>query len=341
MHFGFSSEHANQSAEVLLAADLRGIDSHGVARLTGYCRLIKSGRINPKPNMKIVRTKGVNFTVDADQAIGLVSAPWAMEEVLKRTEEMGAGFAAISNSNHFGIAGYHAMKALEVNAIGIAMTNASPLVSVSGGKERLLGTNPIAVAIPAMNNDPFVLDMATSAAANGKLQIASRKEEKIPIGWAVSKEGEESEDANVLKSGGSLLPLGSSNNLGLHKGYGLSSWVDIFSGVLSGANFGPWVPPFVSFLNPLDNLPGKGLGHFVGAWSLDGFMEPKEFMERMDTWINRFKGSVPIDEEQPVQVHGESERQEFVRRSANGIPVHQKVIEGLRELGEEINVKLR
>lgn len=340
VHFKFSKNDAQQCADVLLESDLRGIDSHGVARLSGYCRLIKKGRINPNPNIKISKSRGVNFTVDADGAIGLVSAPWAMQEVEKRTIDFGAGFAAIGNSNHFGIAGYHAMKALKFNAMGMAMTNASPLVSVSGGKERLLGTNPIAIAIPAKSYDPFVLDMATSAAANGKMQIASRKNESIPTGWAVDNEGVNSEDPNVLKEKGSLLPLGSAQKTGLHKGYGLSSWVDIFSGVLSGANFGPWVPPFVSFLNPLANLPGKGLGHFVGAWSVDGFMDYEEFTERMDIWIKRFKESTPIVNGKPVKVHGEPEMEHYHHRKENGIPVHQKVVEDLMELGTEINVKL-
>jgi LDH2 family malate/lactate/ureidoglycolate dehydrogenase len=340
LHYKFNKTDAVQCADVLLASDLRGIDSHGVARLTGYCRLINKGRINPHPQIKIVKSKGVNFSVDADGAIGLVSAPWAMREVEKRTLDFGAGFSSIGNSNHFGIAGYHAMKALKFNAMGIAMTNASPLVSVSGGKERLLGTNPIAVAIPAKTNDPFVLDMATSAAANGKMQIASRKKENIPNGWAIDKDGIVSEDPNILKDQGSLLPLGSHDDVGLHKGYGLSSWVDIFSGVLSGANFGPWVPPFVSFLNPLDNLPGKGLGHFVGAWSVDGFMDYDEFTEKMDIWIKRFKESTPIVQGVPVKVHGEPEMEQYNQRVKNGIPVHPAVLNDLLELGKNINVKL-
>lgn len=337
---GFSSEDAQQCADVLLESDLRGIDSHGVARLTGYVRLIKNGRINPKPNITITKSRGVNFTVDADGAIGLVSAPWAMKEVEQRTQEMGAGFAAIGNSNHFGIAGYHAMKALNFNAMGIAMTNASPLVSVSGGKERLLGTNPIAVAIPANQQKPFVLDMATSTAANGKLQIASRKEEEIPIGWTLDKNGLDSKDPNILKDQGSLLPLGSMDDMGKHKGYGLSSWVDIFSGVLSGANFGPWVPPFVAFLDPLENLPGKGLGHFVGAWAVDGFMEYEEFTNRMDQWIVRFKESAPLVAGKPVMVHGEPEMKMVEVRKKEGIPVHIKVVEDLEALGKSLSIKL-
>jgi len=337
---GFSSKDAVQCSNVLLAADLRGIDSHGVARLEGYCRLIKAKRINPTPKMRIVRERGVNFTIDADAAIGLVSAPFAMNKVIDKLGSMGAGFAAIGNSNHFGIAAYHAMMALEHQAIGFSMTNASPLVSPARGKERMLGTNPICVAIPTGNEIPFVLDMATSTAANGKLEIASRKNATIPYGWLTDAEGQKSNNPNELKNKGNLLPLGSDEDTGVHKGYGLSAWVDIFSGVLSGANYGPWVPPFVSFLQPLTNLPGKGLGHFLGAWSVDGFMEYSEFTDRMDHWINRFKQSTSIDQSKPVLIPGEPEHYEAINRKAMGIPVHEKVIAELAILAADFKVKL-
>jgi len=336
----FNTKDAEQCSNVLLAADLRGIDSHGVARLEGYCRLIEAKRINPQPKMKVVRERGVNFTLDADAAIGLVAAPFAMHKVIDKLGTMGAGFAAIGNSNHFGIAGYHAMMALEHQAIGFSMTNASPLVSPARGKERMLGTNPICVAIPTGKEVPFVLDMATSTAANGKLEIAARKDIDIPYGWLTDVDGNKSRNPNELKNKGNLLPLGSHDDTGVHKGYGLSAWVDIFSGVLSGANYGPWVPPFVSFLQPLANLPGKGLGHFLGAWSVDGFMEYNEFTGRMDHWINRFKHSISIDKDKPVLIPGEPEHYEAISRKANGIPVHQKVIADLEILASQYKVKL-
>ncbi len=337
---GFNIQDAETCSNVLLAADLRGIDSHGVARLEGYCRLIEAKRINPRPKMKIVRERGVNFSIDADAAIGLVAAPFAMQLVINKLEGLGAGFAAIGNSNHFGIAGYHAMMALEHNAIGFSMTNASPLVSPARSKERMLGTNPICIAIPTGKEIPFVLDMATSTAANGKLEIASRKNTEIPLGWVTDANGNPSKNPNELKNKGNLLPLGSTDDTGIHKGFGLSAWVDIFSGVLSGANYGPWVPPFVSFLQPLADLPGKGLGHFVGAWSVDGFMEVDEFKSRMDHWINRFKNSAAIDPNKPVLIPGEPEHFENLKRKVDGIPVHEKVIQDLAVLSQKYKIKL-
>ncbi len=333
---GFGKSDALLCSQVLIAADLRGIDSHGVARLSGYCRLIDIGRINPKPNIKVLRNKGINCSIDADAAIGLVSAPFAMDIALDKLEIMGGGFTTICNSNHFGIAAYHAMKALSFDAIGFSMTNASPLVSPARGKERMLGTNPICLAVPANLQIPFVLDMATSTAANGKLEIASRKKQEIPLGWLMDQNGHASVNPNELKNKGNLLPLGSDKDGGVHKGYGLSAWVDIFSGVLSGANYGPWVPPFVSFLNPIANQPGKGLGHFVGAWAIDGFMEPKTFKARMDHWIKRFKESTPIDTHEPVIIPGELEHNQQINRLKNGIPLHTEVIADLKVLAKSL-----
>lgn len=187
LRLSFSEVDAKLAADVLMLADLRGIDSHGVARLSGYVRLIEAGRINPTPNMQFTQRKKATGHLDADGAIGLVSAPFAMQKAIEMTHECGSGWVGISNSNHFGIAAYHAMMALEHNYIGFSTTNASPLVAPAGGAERMLGTNPICVAIPAGEEPPFVLDMATAAAANGKLEIAERVNKPIPQGWALTK----------------------------------------------------------------------------------------------------------------------------------------------------------
>lgn len=339
-HYGFSEKHASQAASVLISADLRGIDSHGVARLIGYVRLIEKGRINPNPEMKIIRETPSTATLDADAAVGLVSAPFAMKIAIEKAQNCGSGWVAISNSNHFGIAAYHAMMALQHDMIGFALTNASPLVTPAQGAERMLGTNPICVAVPADKEPPFVLDMATSAASNGKLEIAERLGKKIPEGWVVDKHGNSSNNPSELKNGGMVLTLGSDMDHGSYKGYGLSSFVDIFSGVLSGANYGPWVPPFVSFLDPLPDLPGKGIGHFVGAWRIDGFRDAYEFKQNMDNWIQRFRSSTPKDPGNPVQIPGDNEAQQSVFRANNGIPLVEKVIADLTEIESKTQITL-
>ena len=335
---GFSEDHARISADVLIAADLRGIDSHGVARLSGYVRLIDKGRINPKPKFNFTARKKTMGNLDADGGIGLVSAHFAMEKAMEMCEEYGSGWLGIQNSNHFGIASYHALRAFEIDAVGIAMTNASPLVYPAGGRERMLGTNPICVAIPGNDGREFVLDMATSAAANGKLEIASRSNKEIPEGWVLNADGTSTKDPNALKSGGGLLPLGSDADHGFHKGYGLGAWVDIFSGVLTGANFGPWVPPFVSFLDPATDAPGKGIGHFVGCWSLDGFSDAQTAKNQLDIWIDRFKKSIPANSDQPVIVPGEPERIHENDRKVNGIELNAVVFEDLKTLNQELKL---
>ncbi len=336
---GCPEEDATLAADVLLASDLRGIDSHGVARLSGYVRLWKKQRINATPNITIVHETATTATVDGDSGLGLVVAPFAMKLAMEKAGKYGSGWVSVRNSNHFGIAGYHAMQAVKKDMIGFAMTNASPLVAPTFTTERLLGTNPMCYAFPAGNYPPVVVDMATAAAANGKLEIAQRVGKSIPEGWAQTSAGGPATDANILKSGGSLLPLGSDRDHGSHKGFGLSATVDILTAVLSGANYGPWVPPFVAFLDPLTDLPGKGIGHFLGAMRVDGFRPVEDFKQHMDQWIGRFKAAKPIDEEQPVVIPGEPEMEAERIRKVQGIPLTDAVVKDLRELGEKLGIE--
>ena len=243
---GCSEAHAISAAEVLVSADLRGIDSHGVARLSGYVRLWEANRVNARPNVHIVHETPSTAVVDGDQGLGLVVAPIAMKVAIEKARQVGTGWVSVCNSNHFGIAAYHAMMALEEDMIGIVMTNASALVAPTYSKERMLGTNPICVAIPGGEEPAFVADMATTTAANGKLEILQRKGLDTPDGWVQDKDGKPCNDAFAIKNGGALLPLGGDREHGSHKGYALGAMVDILSGVLSGANFGPWVPPFAT-----------------------------------------------------------------------------------------------
>lgn len=338
---GCSEADAKQATDVLLQSDLRGIDSHGVARLSGYVRLWEAGRINTKPSMKLIHEKKTTGTLDGDGGLGLVTAPFAMRIALEKAEEYGSGFIAISNSNHFGIAGYHAMMALPNDMIGMALTNASPLVAPARSKERLLGTNPISYAIPAGQEPPVIIDLATSAAANGKLEIKKREGNPIPDGWLVDKEGKFSTNPDDLKAGGALVPLGSKEDLGVHKGYALSAWVDIMSGVLSGANYGPWVPPFVSFLPLQENMPGKGIGHFVGALQVDGFRPKEEFKRNMDQWIRRFRAASAVDKNLPVIIPGDPERIATEERMTKGIPIIEPVFNDLKQLAGKFGIPFK
>ncbi len=339
LKIGCSLEHATLAADVLLRADLRGIDSHGVARLSGYVRLWEKNRINPKPNIQIVHETPTTATVDGDAGLGLVVAPFAMQVAIEKAEKYGSGWVSVRNSNHFGIAGYHALMAVEKDMIGFAMTNASPLVAPTFSNERMLGTNPMCYAFPAGKYPPLLVDMATSAAANGKLEIAQRAGKAVPEGWIQDENGNFTTDPHALKSGGSLLPLGSDREHGSHKGFGLSATVDILSAVLSGANYGPWVPPFVAYLEPDPNPVGTGIGHFLGAMRVDGFRPVEDFKHHLDNWIERFKSASTIDPNQKVIIPGEPELEAELDRKVNGIPLVDAVVEDLNELADKLGVE--
>lgn len=338
LKLGYNEAQSKLATEVLLAADLRGIDSHGVARLSGYVRLWEGGRVNANPTITIEHETPSTATLDGDAALGLIVAPKAMKIAVKKAKEVGTGWVAIKNSNHFGIAGYHAMMALEEDMIGIAMTNASPLVAPTYSKERMLGTNPIAVAIPANNQPPFVADFSTTTAANGKLEILQRKEKEAPEGWLQDNQGYVTTNPHGLKDGGALLPLGSDDIHGSHKGYCLGSIVDILSAVLSGANYGPWAPPFVSFLPLAPDPVGEGLGHFVGAMRVDAFRPAEDFKKHMDNWIQRFRNAKPVAGKEKVLIPGDPEREMEAKRSTNGIPLNKKVVEDLQMLSERFKI---
>lgn len=336
---GCSDEHAALATDVLIKSDLRGIDSHGVARLNGYVRLWEKKRINSKPNIRIVHETPTTATIDGDAGLGLVVAPFAMKVAIEKAEKYGSGWVSVKNSNHFGIAGYHSLLAVEKDMIGISMTNASPLVAPTYTNERLLGTNPMCYGFPAGKYPPVIVDMATAAAANGKLEIAQRANAAIPDGWVQDAEGNSSINPNELKNGGSLLPLGSDKDHGSHKGYGLSATVDILSAVLSGANYGPWVPPFVAFLEPSANPVGEGLGHFFGAMRVDGFRPAQEFKDHLDNWIERFKSAKTIDPNKKVIIPGEPEHDFEQERKVSGIPIIDVVVNDLNELAAKLEIE--
>ena len=331
---GCSKQEASTATKTLLSADLRGIDSHGVARLSGYVRLWEAKRVNATPDIKVIHETPSTAVVDGDSGLGLVVAPFAMQIAIEKAKQVGTGWVSVQNSNHFGIAAHHAMMALEHDMIGIAMTNASPLVAPTFSIDRMLGTNPICVVAPAGNEPPFVADLATTTAANGKLEILQRKNLPTPAGWVQDKEGKPSIDANELKKGGALLPLGGDKEHGSHKGYALGAIVDIFSALLSGANYAPWVPPFPAYVPMPSQQPGKGIGHFLGAMRIDAFRTADSFKKDMDHWISGFRSCKPIAGEEKVLVPGDPEREMESFRIKNGIPLLDAVTADLNILAE-------
>ena len=258
---------------------------------------------------------------------------------MQKAELVGSGWVSVRNSNHFGIAGYHAMLPLEKDMIGWTMTNAAPLVAPTFSLDKLLGTNPVAVAVPASEEPAFVADFASTAVAYGKFEILQRKGLPAPLGWAQDAQGQPTTDSNAVKSGGGLLPLGSDREHGSHKGYGLGAIVDILSGVLSGANFGPWVPPFATagFMSTQENV-GLGTGHFLGAMRIDGFRPADEFKQDMDKWIRAFRGARAVEGEK-VLIPGDPEREMEAERQIKGLDLLPPVVMSLTELAERFGIE--
>lgn len=324
---------ATVASEVLSKADLRGIDSHGVARLRTYVDMFKIGRINPRPNIRIIREKKSVATIDGDSGLGLVVGPKSNEIAMEKASVYGSGWVSVCNTNHYGIASYYSLKALERDMIGWSMTNTSRIVVPLWGAERRLGTNPISIAFPGLDNPPIVIDLATSVVAFGKVEMAERAGVVMPEGWIIDENGRLSTNAGDVYKGG-LLPLGSTREMGGHKGYCLSAMVDILTAVLSGANWGPFVPPFALFEEAPTQSVGKGIGHFFGAMEIDGFEEVNVFKKRIDEWITVFRNTKPAPGHNAVLIPGDPEHEAEKVRSKYGIPLIAAVVNDLKEISK-------
>lgn len=337
-HFGVPAADAKLASGVLAMSDMRGIESHGVARLHTYFDMLTLGRINPKANVKILREMPATATVDGDNGLGLVVGPKANEICMDKAEKAGSAVVSVSNTNHYGIAAYYSIKALERDLIGWSMTNTTKLVAPLWGAERMLGTNPIAIAFPCLEEPPVVIDLATSATAYGKIEIAKRKKAGIPHGWAIDKDGNMATRPEQMIEGGALLPLGSTREMGGHKGFGLGAMVDILCCVLSGANWGPYAPPFALRQEIPARSVGKGIGHCFGAMRIDGFIEKDEFKRQMDDWVRTFRATKPAPGTSGVVIPGDPEREAEIERAKTGIPLLPAVIADLKDISTKTGI---
>jgi len=330
---GVPTEDAKITANVLIDADLRGISSHGIARLYSYYGMpLQRGYIDPHSSIKVVTETPVTALIDGGNGLGPVIAYHAMEQCIEKAKDASVAFISVRNSNHYGIAAYYAMMALPQDMIGISMTNSQPLVVPTHGRKAVLGTNPIAVAVPAGKESPYVLDMATSIVSIGLVSLHQKMGKEIPSGWAVDKSGQSTTDPAAVLNGGGLLPLGGNELMRGYKGYGLMLLVDILSGVLSGGAFG---------LDVGD--PGKreraNVGHFFGALKINAFRSPADFTADMDRLIQQLKTTALAPGEERIYIHGEKEFELAERRKQEGIPLHISVIRSLEDIGDRIGVK--
>lgn len=326
---GVPTEDAQIAAEVLVAADLRGVDSHGVIRLNPhnwYVKALRDGVMNPRPKIRVVEDKRASAVLDGDGGLGMVIGHRAMELAIEKARRLAVGFVGVRNSRHFGMAAYYSMMALPHDMIGISMTNAGRQVVPTFGREAKYGTNPLSVAAPAGEELPFVLDMATTTAAAGKLEVAARLGEPIPFGWALDAEARPTTDPETAQKARRLLPLGGTRDGGSHKGYGLAMMIEILCGVLSGT---------VAAMSP----PHTGVrGHLFGALDIASFRHLEDFKRDMDRLLRDLKATAPIEGQARVFVAGEIEHATAVERTKNGIPLHGSVRKGLRKLSEQFHI---
>jgi LDH2 family malate/lactate/ureidoglycolate dehydrogenase len=325
-------DDARVTAEILVEADLMGIESHGVAHLTvhpSYVLGLRQGVVNPRPNIHVVHETPSTALVDGDGGLGPVVGYRAMGIAIQKAKECGTGMVAVTRSRHYGVAGYYALMAVPYDMIGLALTNSPPFVAPTFGRRRMLGTNPIAVAVPTASGHPFLLDMATSAASHGKFEIARREGKPIPLTWGADEEGNPSTDMTRIMSRGWLLPLGSTPDAASYKGYDLAMVVDILSGVLSG----------VGFSLHIEYIKHE-VGHFFGALRIDGFRPVDEFKAMVDEMLDAFRSAPTVGGAERVLVAGQREFETRDERLAHGIPLHASVVALLRRLAEEVGLSM-
>ena len=326
---------AEIAANVLVQADLRGVDSHGINNLFQYIEPLRLGTLNPQPIITAITETPTTALLDGDGGMGLVIGVKAMELCISKAHQTGVGIASVRRSRHFGMAAYHSMLCLPHNMIGIALTNnSSPAILPTYGIEPMLATNPISVAAPTRNEIPFVLDMATSVVAFSKIGAALTKGEKIPFGWVVDESGKPVNDALQAWNGRRILPLGSTPEGSSHKGYGLAVLVDILAGVLSGGCYGN----LATRTPPADPKIRESSSHFFMALRVDAFRPIDEFKDAMDDMLHALRTSATAPGCERIYTHGEKEYETSQNRMQYGIPYHTAFVENLRALSREFNV---
>jgi LDH2 family malate/lactate/ureidoglycolate dehydrogenase len=329
-HYGVSHADAVAEAESLVRADEMGIDSHGVAHImaNAYIPGLRSGEVDAKAQPEVVRQTAATALMDAHGGLGGVATTRAMELAIEKARSTGAGFVAVSNSRHFGAAAYYALLPVEHGMLGLSMTIGGLGVVPTYGRGRRLGINPLAFAAPSKHRHPFLLDIATSVVAGGKLELARMNRRSVPLGWIVDRAGKPTTNTDDYYAGGALLPLGGTPETGSYKGYGLAVMIDILCGVLTGMGF-------AASLGQTSARP-----HFVGAIDIAAFRSLDDFTTMMDEMIDTLGATEPAQGAERVLVHGEREFDAIAERTRNGIPLHPEVVDRLTSVAEAAGVPL-
>lgn len=313
---GVSKENAAIVAKCLVQADLRGVDTHGMNRIPSYMARVRQGVLDPKATPSLTKITPVVAQVDGNNGFGFLAGRQGMACAIEMAKEFGIGMVSIKHSNHFGMAAWLVQQALDSGMMSLVFTNSSPALPVWGGKSKLMGVSPIACGAPGGKEPSFILDMAPSIAARGKIYKAKRRGEKIPLDWALDGEGKPTDDPSKALEG-VMLPMGGP------KGSALSVMMDVFSGVLSGSAFAGHVT------NPYDPSKPADVGHFLVAIKPDLFMSLGDFKERMDYLYRRVVGSEKMHGVDRIYFPGEIEQLKQEERLRDGIPLVEAEIQAL------------
>uniref|UniRef100_A0A8C4Q6Z6 Malate dehydrogenase n=1 Tax=Eptatretus burgeri TaxID=7764 RepID=A0A8C4Q6Z6_EPTBU len=328
---GSNTAHAKALAEVLVEGDYRGHFSHGLNRLDMYVKDIQSGICSAQGEPLVEKETAATALVDGRNLLGPVVGNFCMDLAIQKAREAGIGWVVAKGSNHYGIAGFYSMQALKHGMIGMSFTNTSPLVVPTRAKECTLGTNPLSVAAPAANGDSFVLDMATSSVALGKVELYARNNEKVPYGWGCDHQGKVTENPEEVLDGGGLLSLGGSELTGGYKGYGLSMMVEIFCGILAGAAYSKNVRTW----RVTDRV--ANLGQCFVAINPNCFAPG--FETRVSDLLQIHRNLEPISGNDAVLVAGDPEKQHMDQCDAKGgIPYHINVVKHMNSVAQKLNV---
>lgn len=323
---GVKEDYAKIVADNLILANLRGVDSHGVARLPTYVERVVRGYINPQAPIKIVREHGATALIDARNNFGQVAAMRATNLVAEKVGKFGVSCVGVKNANHFGMAAHYALKLTERKLIGIVLANSPPAIAPWGGKKPMLGTNPVCIGFPVGKGDSIILDMAISTVARGKIRLAALKGEKLPEGWAFDENGKPTTDP-VAALRGTLTPIGGP------KGYGLALSLDVLCGLVTGSSY-------LQNVKALDDFSGySGTGFFIEAIDIESFITYEEYEEKILEYINEVKNCPKREGVNEIFLPGEIEKREMKCRLKNGIPLDQEVLTALKKLGEKFGVK--
>jgi LDH2 family malate/lactate/ureidoglycolate dehydrogenase len=323
---GVAPDHATIIASCLVQADLRGVDTHGINRLPSYMARIRAGVLDAAVRPSLSQTTPVVAQVDAHNGFGFVAAHQAMARAIEMAGEYGIGMVSVKHSNHFGMSAWLVQQALDAGMMSLVFTNSSPALPVWGGREKLMGVSPLACGAPAGRQKPFILDMAPSIAARGKIYKAARRGEKIPPDWALDADGRPTDDPHRALDG-VMLPMGGP------KGSALSIMMDVFSGVLSGAAFAGHVT------NPYDPSRPADVGHFLVALKPDLFLSLDDFKARMDYLYRRVTESEKMADVDRIYFPGEIEQLTQEERERTGIPYVDAEIEALNQEAERVGVE--